>query len=148
MPFAANGQISTDPIEGGISITDEQYQVALAGITEGKLVTIGGGFAVIDPPDPEPPVEPEPPTEADYAAAIQAHVDATAQSQQFNDGVTLASYVASTNPLWASQALAFVAWRDAVWAYVYAEMAKVLAGQRTQPTTAEIIAELPAISWS
>lgn len=97
--------------------------------------------------EPWEPVEAAPATQSDYAAAIQTHVDATARSQQFNDGVTLASYAVSTNTIWAAQAQAFVAWRDAVWVYAYGEMDKVLGGQRPQPTVAEIVAELPAINW-
>lgn len=88
-----------------------------------------------------------PPAQSDYSAAIQAHVNATAVSRLFHDGATLASYVTSTNPQWAAEAQAFVAWRDAVWAYAYTEMDKVLNGQRPQPTVTEIIAELPPISW-
>lgn len=62
MPYAANGQISTSPIAGGIEITDQQYAEALAGMVEGKLVSIDGGFAVIDPPEPEVPPAPDPAT--------------------------------------------------------------------------------------
>lgn len=87
-------------------------------------------------------------TVEDYEEAIQAHVDQTARSRLFRDGVTLASYVASTNPQWAAEAVAFVAWRDAVWAHAYAELAKVQAGERAQPTVAEVLAELPVISWA
>lgn len=94
-----------------------------------------------------PAFEPPPLTVDDYEAAIQAHVDHTARSRQFRDGVTLASYTASTNPQWLSEAQAFVAWRDAVWAYAYQELARVMAGEREQPTVAEIVAELPLISW-
>lgn len=60
MPYAAENQISQDPIEGGIEITDEQYQAALDGMLAGKLVSIDGGFAVVDPPEPESPEAPEP----------------------------------------------------------------------------------------
>jgi len=52
----------------------------------------------------------------DYQRAIQALVDQTAHTKQFNDGVTLASYKDSTNADWAAQASAFIAWRDQVWA--------------------------------
>lgn len=82
----------------------------------------------------------------DYEYAIQAHVDGAARSKLFRDGVTLASYTASTNAQWSAEAQAFVAWRDQVWAYAYQEFARVQAGAR-QPTIAEIIAELPLISW-
>ena len=87
------------------------------------------------------------PTVSDYEDAIQAHVDAAARTKLFRDGVTLASYVASANSQWASEAQAFVAWRDAVWTYAYQELARVQGGERTQPSVAEIIAELPLISW-
>jgi len=50
-------------------------------------------------------------------------------------------------PQWAAEAAAFAAWRDAVWTYAYAELAKVQAGQRAQPTVTDLIAELPAIIW-
>lgn len=87
------------------------------------------------------------PTVDDYENAIQALVDATARTKQFRDGVTLASYTASTNAQWAAESAAFVAWRDAVWADAYDEMAKVLAGQRGQPTVDEFLGELPAVEW-
>lgn len=84
---------------------------------------------------------------SDYETAIQALVDETARSKLFRDGVTLASYVASTNEEWASEAQAFIAWRDQVWAYAYQELARVQGGERSQPAVTEIIAELPAINW-
>lgn len=99
------------------------------------------GFPVV------PYVAPTSPTVSDYEEAIQAHVDEAARSKLFRDGVTLASYTTSTNPQWASEAQAFVAWRDAVWAYAYQELARVQGGERTQPSIAEIVAELPLISW-
>lgn len=83
----------------------------------------------------------------DYQTAIQAHVDETALSKEFNDGVTLVSYVNSTFEPWADQAKAFVAWRDQVWLYAYAELDKVQSGAREQPTVEQIISELPLIAW-
>lgn len=82
-----------------------------------------------------------------FQTAIQTHVDAAAVSRRYNDGNALAGYVASTNPDWAVEAQAFVAWRDQVWIYSYAELDKVMAGQREQPTEAEFIGELPVIEW-
>jgi len=83
----------------------------------------------------------------DYRSAIQAHVDATARARDYDSGVSCASWVASTNPAWSAEAQAFVAWRDAVWAYAYTELAKVEAGQRTQPTIDALLVELPAMAW-
>lgn len=61
MPWAADNRVSTSPIEGGIEITEAEYQAALEGMASGRIVSIEGGvFAVIDPPEPEPEPEPEP----------------------------------------------------------------------------------------
>ena len=63
MPYAHDGRVSTSPIEGGVEITQEQYRAAIDGMIAGQVVTIDGGFAVIDPPpppEPEPTPDPEP----------------------------------------------------------------------------------------
>ncbi|ADY64426.1 hypothetical protein [Agrobacterium tumefaciens] len=83
----------------------------------------------------------------DYENAIQNLVDSTAHERQFRDGVTLASYTASTKPKWAAEAQAFVAWRDNVWFYAYGELAKVQAGQRPQPTVEQFLGEIAPIAW-
>jgi hypothetical protein len=88
-----------------------------------------------------------PPTITDYENAIQNLVDGTARERQFRDGVTLASYIGSTIPKWAAEAMAFVAWRDNVWSYAYGELGKVQAGQREQPTVEEFLAEIAPIAW-
>lgn len=90
-----------------------------------------------------PPASPQ---EA-FAAAIQAHVDATAKSKGYADGVAVVSYKFSTVPEWAAEAAAFVAWRDAVWLYAYSQMAAVQTGAREMPTIEQIISELPVIGW-
>lgn len=84
---------------------------------------------------------------SDYEDAIQAIVDTTAREKFFRDGVTLASYTASTNPQWAAEAATFVAWRDGVWAYAYSELAKVQGGLRAQPTVEGFLAEIQPIGW-
>lgn len=86
-------------------------------------------------------------TSDDYERAIQRRVDHTAAQRRYSDGASCASYTVSTNPVWAAEAQGFIAWRDAVWAHAYAEMAKVEAGQRAQPSVEEFLAELPAIIW-
>lgn len=97
--------------------------------------------------DSTEPVPSPAPTIADYENAIQNLVDSTAREKQFRDGVTLASYTASTKPKWAAEAQAFVAWRDEVWFYAYGELARVQAGQREQPTVGEFLVEITPISW-
>ena len=87
------------------------------------------------------------PAQEDYAAAIQVHVDALAQAKGYADGRGLVTYATSSVAQWAGEAQAFIAWRDAVWLYAYAEMNKVNTGQRPKPTVAEIVSELPALVW-
>lgn len=83
----------------------------------------------------------------EFENAIQSEVDRVARTRLFSDGVSLASYVTSTRPQWAAEAQAFVAWRDEVWTYAYAELAKVQAGEREQPKIEEFLNELEPIVW-
>lgn len=61
MPYAANGQISHDPLPGGIEISEAQYQQAMAGMLEAQHVQIVGGVfsvgALPEPVIPEPTAE-------------------------------------------------------------------------------------------
>lgn len=89
--------------------------------------------------------EPSPPPDIeDYRRAVQSHLDAAAQSRLYTDGNSLATYTASTNAQWAAEAVTFVAWRDAIWAQVYALWD---APPDPLPTPAEVVAGLPEIVW-
>jgi hypothetical protein len=46
MPYAAKDTISTSPIDGGIEISDAQYQEALQAIAEGKRIRVQEGQLV------------------------------------------------------------------------------------------------------
>ena len=81
-------------------------------------------------------------TSADYDAAIQAKIDAVARAKDYRDGFALATYATST--VFGADAQAFIPWRDGVWVYAYAQLAAVLASQRTQPTIEDFIAEIEA----
>lgn len=84
----------------------------------------------------------------DYRAAIQSLIEETAQSKQYDNAASLASYVASTVPAWAAQAQTFVAWRDAVWQYVYQQLEQFQLGLREQPSVANFVAEITPIDWN
>ncbi|ODT13502.1 MAG: hypothetical protein ABS35_37735 [Kaistia sp. SCN 65-12] len=68
--YAGDGRIGSEPFDGAVEITAEQYGDALAAMMDGKIVKASGGFAIIDPPspEPEPEPEPEPVNLTDYAA--------------------------------------------------------------------------------
>ena len=82
-----------------------------------------------------------------FEEAIEAHIEATAAERDFSSATRLASYVASTKPAWRAEAEAFVAWRDDVWEFAFAEFAKVQAGTRAEPSVEDFLAELPQIAW-
>jgi hypothetical protein len=87
------------------------------------------------------PGPPEPVTTAQVEAALQAHVDATARAHGYRSGDACASYAASTNAAWQAEALAFVAWRDQVWAAAFAiDPASV-------ETLDDVIAAMPPMQW-
>ncbi|OYW55970.1 MAG: hypothetical protein B7Y80_03515 [Hyphomicrobium sp. 32-62-53] len=87
------------------------------------------------------------PAEADYAEAIQSHIDSVAHARGYGNGAMLASYVASTVPAWAAEAQTFVAWRDAVWLAAYGRLGAVKAGEADPPAISALIGLLPPISW-
>lgn len=115
MPYATAGgasraDMSADP--AWIEITDEQYDEALAGMAAGKLVSIDGGFALVDPPAPEetPAPDPEPPqprtilssreyltrfTNAEYAAVRASQ---SIDMQRAYDSLIAAQYVDLSDP--------------------------------------------------
>ena len=78
---------------------------------------------------------------------LAAYVDSVARQQQYNDAVSCASYINSTNAIWKAQAETFIAWRDAVYTYVIAQETLMQTGARTIPTFAEFQTELPVIAW-
>lgn len=57
--FAFEGGVSSEAVQGSVEITDEQYEAAIAAMLSGRIVTVDGGFALVDPPAPPAP-EPEP----------------------------------------------------------------------------------------
>jgi len=84
------------------------------------------------------------PTVAEYTEAVQKHLDAKAQSKNYDDIVSACSYAGAPNPFQA-EGTAFVGWRGDVWAKCYQVMGAVQQGTRTAPTIEALIAELPVL---
>lgn len=76
-------------------------------------------------------------------ADVQSHLDTTAQSMGYDNIISLCTYAASTDQKFKQEGQSGVAWRDAVWAYCYQALSDVEEGNRTAPTTEELISELP-----
>lgn len=114
MPYAAENQVSTDPLDGGIEITHDQYQQAIVGMLEGKVVTIAGGFAVVDPPKPEDELAPEPeplPPQYPRLTALEM-LDQFTEAEQL--AVVAATMTAPAIKLWYDRLIAatYVTYED------------------------------------
>jgi hypothetical protein len=77
---------------------------------------------------------------------VQDTIDDTAKSRQYKNGVYCASYAQSTNPVWAAEAQAFIAWRDSIFAYALQVFSDIQGGQPA-PTQEEFVAGFPSMVW-
>lgn len=115
MPYATNGGVSradmsSDP--AWIEIDENQYAAALAEMQAGKIVSIDGGFAVVDPPKPEEPPAPEPePPGYPHFTALQM-LDLFTQAEQL--AVVQATMTVPEVKLWYDRLLAadYVTYED------------------------------------
>ena len=89
-----------------------------------------------------PPDAPALPPEEQMRLAIQAMLDAKARERGYDSIASAVSYVTSTVPTWAAEALALRDWRDAVWSYALAELAAVQAGTREAPSIEAFLDEI------
>lgn len=107
-------------------------------------------------PEDEGQIQPLPaPTFSDIVKAlmpgVQAWMEGVVRANGYDSVISCASYASSTVAQWRNDALALIAWRDAVWqaAYAWQESA---GGQvpQTIPALADVIAQLPqpeAFGW-
>lgn len=78
---------------------------------------------------------------------IANYIDSIAQERQYDSAVSCVSYFMSTNVQWKNEAIAFIAWRDSVFAYTMEQVALMATGARSIPTFEEFKTELPKITW-
>lgn len=78
--------------------------------------------------------------------ALEAYYDEKARDKRYDNRLTCALRAGYIGPFQA-EGIAFATWMDTCNAYGYQVLAECLAGTRTTPTEAELIAELPAMAW-
>lgn len=83
-----------------------------------------------------------------YENAVQAHLDATAQTRGYDNTYTCLSYLSSTDEIWKRESNAFNAFRDSVWRKAHEILNAFMAEEIEQPTIDEVIAQLPEIDWN
>lgn len=75
--------------------------------------------------------------------AVQRVLDNKAQELLYDNCLSVCSYIDTGVTKFDAEGKAFRSWRSAVWAKGYEILAQVQAGERSIPTEAELIAELP-----
>lgn len=79
---------------------------------------------------------------------VQALLDSEARKNGYDSILSACSYVSSSVAKFKTEALAFIAWRDAVWSTCYSILDQVESGARIPPSLDQLIGEMPLISWS
>lgn len=82
-----------------------------------------------------------------FTDAIQKHLDVFAQTRNYDNILSAATYATSTVLKFQAEGQYAVEARDATWAKGYEILDAVLAGQRPMPSLAEVLAELPPLAW-
>jgi hypothetical protein len=90
------------------------------------------------------PAPPEPVVVAAYMSDVQAYMDAHARSFGYDNLLSVVSYADEPSvPRYQAEGLAFRAWRSAVWYACEQILGEVRRGERSAPTTDELLALLP-----
>lgn len=81
-----------------------------------------------------------------YAAALDAFIDAKARERGYDGRITCALRAGYPGPFQA-EGQAFAPWMDACYATAQQVLSEVMAGARPMPTPESFIAELPPMVW-
>lgn len=136
----SDGQIF-GPFQSAVTLVD---RIVADGI-EFPFTTLGHSTIVeaSDGYTAPPPI----PTIKDYTDSVQAHLDSTAQTHNYDGILSACSYAGSSVPKFAAEGQACVLWRDAVWASCYTILDQVQTDQRPAPTIPELLGSLPVMNW-
>lgn len=138
----ANPQCLLPDADELVELSHEEYVALFAAQAEGKIITFSQGMPVaVDPPAPTWEQQ-----SARYTEAVQAYMDQSAKANGYEDLKTAVSY--ADEPAvrkFQMDGAAYRTWRSFVWAFVYEQLANIVAGKRAAPTIQELIVELPPL---
>ncbi len=78
---------------------------------------------------------------------VQEYLDTKIKERDYDNIVSLCSYILSTNPKSYLEAQAGIKFRDACWDKYYEVVNSIVSGSRNIPTQEELTNELPNIEW-
>ena len=82
---------------------------------------------------------------AQAEVAVQTMLDDFAKTWQYESILSAVSYAYSAIPKFKAEALALVAWRDAVWSACYTKMAAIEGGTQAMPSSIQVfLSSLPS----
>lgn len=114
--------------------------------TEKQVVKGWDGARYLEGDEPEKPKELlEVEIQKQLTDAVQHVLDSKAQELNYDNCLSVCSYIDTGVPKFDAEGRAFRSWRSAVWAKGYEILAQVQAGEREIPTESELIAELPVL---
>lgn len=127
-------------LSGATVIRDDGNSVSIFAwpIMEGSALALWEADGSPAPASYTPPAT----AAADYSTAIQAMLDAKARERGYDSIASAVSYVTSTVPAWAAEALVLRDWRDAVWSHALAELAAVQGGSGEAPSVEAFLDEI------
>jgi len=85
-----------------------------------------------------------------YGFITTEHLNKVVKEKDFDSIEEATSYITSSNATWKAESEAIIVWRDAVWAYFYAEMEKETPFSLSIDAIGEAspyIANMPTIAW-
>lgn len=128
------------------AVMDTAPEVTLEGL--GLAGEVSAAYVPPEPP-PEPTIEElQLQLQAEIVSRTQQRLDVFAQTRNYDDILSAASYVASTNPVFAAEGQRAVDLRDGTWSALYSILAEVQGGLRPVPSSfSDIEPELPILSW-
>ena len=124
--------------------TRDPYAVEWCNNHGATLVANGDGWVIEKFPEPTPQEVAER-IQNELTDAVQNVLDSKAQELNYDNCLSVCSYIDTGVARFDAEGKAFRAWRSAVWAKGYEILAQVQAGQRGIPTESELLAELPEL---
>lgn len=130
--------------EDVVEITADKYRTLIQGQSSGKVIAWSDdGYPFLADRPPPSPAQ----IVAQLAADVQSHLDTAAKQFGYDDIKSAVTYADEPAVLkFQQEGIAFRVWRSLCWAYCYAQLDAVQNGERQQPTSEELIAELPALT--